>query len=147
MAGRGVEKGHNGTHTARTGFRHAPIRVVGAMPLHASGVDLEDAHGLAHVLELMFAKVDRGDITLVADVVVHDLGDDDRARSGLRLNAGREVDAVSEHVATRVHDLAKMDPDPHLKGTELTHPPLDLLGTAHRLRHRREAGEDAVAEL
>ena len=62
----------------------------------------------------MFAHVVEGEVELVADFVAHHPADADAARLGQTLEAGGEVDPVTEDVAVVNNDVALVDAETEL---------------------------------
>ena len=64
-----------------------------------------------------------------------------------RLDAGRDVDAVSVDVATLDDDIPLVDADPELEIGVLAHDPLDLECAVHRVHGAREGAQGPVTDL
>src|SRR2546423_14532969 len=64
------------------------------------------------VLQFLWAEVLEVEIDFVGDLVMDDARDIDAARLGKRLDPGRDIDAVAEHIAALDDDVAEIDADP-----------------------------------
>ena len=67
----------------------------------------------ADVLKLFWAEILEIELDPVDDLIVDDPGNVNAAWFGQRLNARRDVDAVTKHIATFRDNVAKIDPDAH----------------------------------
>ena len=71
--------------------------------------------GLCDVFDAMAAERPVFEVELVPDLVIHGLRNADGAGLGERLEAGRDVDAVTKDIVAIDNDVAQVDADPKLK--------------------------------
>src|SRR5262249_20073679 len=104
-------------------------------------------------LELLVAQIDEGLIELPAHLQVDALGDANRARSGERFQAGRDVDGVTHRLTHQrplaYQDVAEVHADAHLQALTrellLGHASLNGERGMDRGDDTIEAREDRVA--
>jgi hypothetical protein len=109
-------------------------------------------HGLADILDLLFARVDELDAEVLVHLLPHGRRDANASGCGERLQPRGNVDAVAGDVVTLDDDVAEVDPnaefDPLVGGDEQvarSHLALHLHGAAQRGRRARKFDQHAVA--
>ena len=128
----GLSGNANGTDADAAGF--APRRM------------RQTCTGLAMFLTCCSPHILRGEVELVAHLVVHDAAHTDTARLGERFQTRRYIDAVAIDVVVVEDDVAEIDPDAELDALILRHPSVAL---GHRLLHLDRAAHrvDDTGEL
>ena len=110
--------------------------------------DQVGVHGLRDVLELLAPEVDELLVEPVVHVPMDAVGNADRPRAGERLQAGGDVDRVTEGVALAQEQIAVVDPDAQLEAPPVElldrEAPLDLEGGVDRRHHAVEGGKQRV---
>jgi len=116
------------------------------------GVDARKKSAIVYSY-IVDAEIAERQAEFVAHLLVHDGRYDDRARRRQRLQAGRDIHRVTEHVVIGIDDVAEMQADaeglPPLDrhvGVALGHAALQLDCRAHRLDGAAELGHHAVTD-
>src|SRR5215470_6812473 len=107
---------------------------------------------LIDVLQALWAHLDKKDVDLAAHLVKRIVRHADAARLSQHLQAGSDVDAVTEYVVALDDDVAEVDANAegdapvvrYLSGA-IGHRRLHLYRTAHGIDHARELKQQAVA--
>jgi len=113
-----------------------------------------DPHWPGDVLDLLFAKVLKGVIEFVADVIAHHAADADPARFGQCFQPRRNVNPVTKDVVLFSDHVTEIDPDAKPDPLILKHPglsvdrrALDLHSAAHRIHNTGKFRQQAIASV